>query len=94
LTLSTLNNLGLLYADQGKMVETEEMYMRALRGREKAWGFEHTSTLDTVNNLGKLYKEQGGMVEVEEMYVRALRGYVEVRAHSNLGVESQGALTS
>jgi Tetratricopeptide repeat len=57
LTLSTLNNLSLLYTDQGKMVETEEMYVRALRGREKAWGVEHTSTLDTVNNLGNLYKD-------------------------------------
>ena len=57
------------------MVEAEEMYVRALRGKEKAWGVEHTSTLNTVNNLGLLYKAQGKMVEAEEMYVRALRGY-------------------
>jgi hypothetical protein len=31
------------------------MYNRALAGKEKAWGPEHTSTLDTVNNLGSLY---------------------------------------
>ena len=57
------------------MVEAEEMYVRALRGYEKAWGVEHTSTLRTVNNLGNLYADQGKMVEAEEMYVRALRGY-------------------
>jgi Tfp pilus assembly protein PilF len=51
------------------------MYMRALRGYEKAWGAEHTSTLDTVNNLGALYYGQGKMAEAEEMYMRALRGY-------------------
>jgi hypothetical protein len=51
------------------------MYMRALRGKEKAWGAEHTSTLDTVNNLGNLYKSQGKMAEAEEMYMRALHGY-------------------
>ena len=51
------------------------MYVRALRGKEKAWGLEHTSTLDTVNNLAVLYKSQGKMAEAEEMYVRALRGY-------------------
>ncbi len=56
-TLNTVNNLGLLYADQGKMAEAEEMYMRALRGYEKAWGLECTSTLDTVNNLGYLYAD-------------------------------------
>ncbi|KAK6071700.1 NB-ARC and TPR domain protein [Seiridium cupressi] len=68
-------NLGLLYADQGKMREAEEIYLRALRGYEKAWGLEHTSTLDTVNNLGNLYKNQGKMREAEEMYLRALIGY-------------------
>ncbi len=74
-TLDTVNNLGILYADQGKMAEAEEMYVRALRGQEKAWGPEHTSTLSTVNNLGILYADQGKMAEAEEMYVRALRGY-------------------
>ncbi|KAF1819697.1 purine and uridine phosphorylase [Dissoconium aciculare CBS 342.82] len=74
-TLDTVNSLGLLYADQGKMAEAEEMYMRALRGYGKAWGAEHTSTLSTVNNLGNLYASQGKMAEAEEMYMRALRGY-------------------
>ena len=46
--------------------------MRALRGNEKAWGPEHTSTLDTVNTLGNLYADQGKMVEAEEMYVGRL----------------------
>jgi hypothetical protein len=56
-------------------VDAEEMYVRALRGKEKAWGLEHTSTLDTVNNLGVLYQDQNKMMEAEAMYVRALRGY-------------------
>ncbi|KAF2786019.1 hypothetical protein K505DRAFT_193517, partial [Melanomma pulvis-pyrius CBS 109.77] len=63
------------YADQGKLVEAEKMYQRALQGKEKAWGPEHTSTLDTVNNLGILYKNQGKLVEAEKMYQRALQGY-------------------
>ena len=53
--------LGLLYSDQSKMVETEAMYLRALAGKEKAWGVDHTSTLATVNNLGILYQKQGKM---------------------------------
>jgi Tetratricopeptide repeat len=57
------------------MVEAEEMCVRALRGKEKAWGPAHTSTLNTVNNLGILYAGQGKIVEAEEMYLRALRGY-------------------
>ena len=35
-TLSTVNNLGKLYINQGKMNEAEEMYLRALTGYEKA----------------------------------------------------------
>nr|POF13766.1 vegetative incompatibility protein het-e-1 [Quercus suber] len=69
------NNLGLLYSNQGKIVEAETMYMRALEGYEKALGAEHTSTFDIVNNLGNLYSNQGKIVEAETMYMRALEGY-------------------
>ncbi|RYO74329.1 hypothetical protein DL764_010854 [Monosporascus ibericus] len=74
-TLDTVNNLGLLYLDQGKLGEAEKMYQRALQGYEKALGPEHTSTLTTVNNLGNLYKVQGKLGEAEKMYQRALQGY-------------------
>ncbi|MCJ1271049.1 hypothetical protein MMC22_010948 [Lobaria immixta] len=67
--------IGYLYADQSKMKEAEIMYNRALKGYEKAWGPEHTSTLDTVNNLGILYADQGKMEEAEAMYNRALKGH-------------------
>ena len=49
--------MGNPYAKQGKLVEAEEMSQRALRGFEKAWGPDHTSTLETVNNLGNLYAD-------------------------------------
>jgi len=51
-TLYTVNSLGVLYRNQGKLKEAEEMYQRALKGYEKALGPDHTSTLNTVNNLG------------------------------------------
>lgn len=54
---------GSLYADQGRLDKAEEMYERALQGKEKAWGPEHTSTLNTVNNLGLLYADQGRLDE-------------------------------
>jgi tetratricopeptide (TPR) repeat protein len=76
-TLGTVNNLGILYADLGKVKEAEEMYLRAFRGKEEALGAKHTSTLDTVNNLGTLYADLGKMKEAEEMYLRALRGIEE-----------------
>jgi len=51
------------------------MYQRALQGKEKAWGPDHTSTLSIINNLGNLYANQGKLVKAEQMYQRALRGY-------------------
>jgi len=74
-TLDTVNNLGILYNDQGRLAEAEAMYDRALQGREEALGAKHTSTLDTVNNLGNLYAGQGRLAEAEAMYDRALQGY-------------------
>ncbi|KAI4086028.1 MAG: hypothetical protein L6R37_008451, partial [Teloschistes peruensis] len=58
--------IGYLDSMMGRLKEAEEMYMRALKGYEKAWGAEHTSTLDTVNNLGLLYENQAKMAEAEE----------------------------
>ena len=60
------------------MAEAEEMLLRALKGKEKVWGAEHTLTLDTVNNLAVLYYNQGKMVEAEEMYTRALEGFKKI----------------
>ncbi|KIM94424.1 hypothetical protein OIDMADRAFT_60751 [Oidiodendron maius Zn] len=68
------HNLGLLYRDQGKLAEAEEMYKRALQGREKAFGPEHILTLDTVNCLGILYLDQDKLADAEEMLLRALEG--------------------
>ncbi|KAJ9481399.1 hypothetical protein VN97_g12081 [Penicillium thymicola] len=65
------HGLGDLYSDQGKLKEAEGMYQRALAGKEKALGPDHTSTLGTVNNLGTLYSDQGKLKEAEEMYERA-----------------------
>jgi tetratricopeptide (TPR) repeat protein len=73
--LGAIHQLGNLYADQGKLGEAEQMYKRALQGKEEALGPTHTSTLYTVNNLGLLYADQGKLGEAEQMFKRALRGY-------------------
>ncbi|MCJ1235291.1 hypothetical protein MMC14_003258, partial [Varicellaria rhodocarpa] len=40
-TLDAIHNLGNLYADQGKLIEAEKMYERALGDYEEALGLEH-----------------------------------------------------
>ena len=74
LVLDSYHNLGGLYSDQDRVQEAEAIYQRALEGKEKAWGPDHTSTLDTVHKLGLLYSKQGKLQEAEAMYQRALEG--------------------
>ena len=72
--IEDIYRIGYLDSMIGRLKEAEAMYMRALKGYEKIWGAEHTSTLDTVNNLAVLYFDQGKMAEAEEMLLRALNG--------------------
>ena len=71
--MNDIFNIDYLSNMMGRLKEAKEMYMRALKGKEKAWGAKHTSTLDTVNNLAILYYNQDKMVEAKEMYIRALK---------------------
>ena len=72
--MASVNNLGLLLKVQGKLVEAEPLYSRALAGKESTLGPMHASTLASVNNLGLLLKAQGKMAEAEPLYRRALAG--------------------
>jgi tetratricopeptide (TPR) repeat protein len=98
-----LHMLGVLYADQDKLVVAEQMYKQALQGTKDAVGSNHMSTCDTLNNLGALYNEQGKFVEAQKVYERALQGYEKshspkhmriLQVLNNLGVvyKNQGEL--
>jgi tetratricopeptide (TPR) repeat protein len=86
-TLNTVNNLGLLYEEQGKPKEAEEMYVRALRGYEEALGAKHTSTLHTVYNLVNLYRDNGEVSKARQMYARAVEGYRRVKGDHDADIE-------
>ena len=49
-----LNNLALVYGDQGKYSEAEGLFKRALVIREQALGTSHPDVGQTLNNLGSL----------------------------------------
>jgi tetratricopeptide (TPR) repeat protein len=93
--LSALHDLGLLYYDQSKFSETEELYTLALRGMENTLGPSNISTLGLISDMGTLYGKQGKLLEAEKMYKQALRGTEEVPGphhrstqlviHNNLG---------
>ena len=66
----TDNNLGALYADQGRFSDAKKMHLRALAGFEKALGAEHASSLTVVRIVGNLYTLQGRSTEAEKMFHR------------------------
>jgi hypothetical protein len=57
-TVSTVNNLGAFYSDQGKLKEAEEMYQRALKGYEKLRGRDHLNTMAVADNLRRLLESR------------------------------------
>lgn len=77
-TLRTINNLGLLYTNQGKLDMTKKMHERALAMSEQTLGSDHNTTLDIVHNFGALYWNQGKFDEAEQMYLRAMAGKEQI----------------
>src|SRR5207248_2305640 len=73
-TLGTVNNLGLLYADQGKLGEADRMYQRVAARYENAFQHETIPALNTASKLARLYREQGKTNEAEKMFQRAIIG--------------------
>jgi Tfp pilus assembly protein PilF len=51
-TLTSISNLGLVLARQGKYKEAEAMHQRDLEGSEKVLRSEYPDTLTSVSNLG------------------------------------------
>jgi tetratricopeptide (TPR) repeat protein len=76
--LDAIHFLGILYADQGKLGEVEQMYKRALHGYEEALGREQVQqympALHTLKNTGDLYVEQAETDRARTMYAQALSG--------------------
>ncbi len=69
---NSLNDLALLYGEQGRYAEAEPLYKRALAIGEKALGPEHPDVAIDLNNLAALYYAGGRYADAEPLYKRAL----------------------
>ena len=69
---TSLNNLAVLYRNQGKYAEAEPLYQRSLAIWEKALGKDHPDVATSLNNLAVLYHNQGKYAEAEPLYQRSL----------------------
>jgi CHAT domain-containing protein/tetratricopeptide (TPR) repeat protein len=68
----TLNNLALVYWEQGRYADAEGLYKRALAIREKALGASHPDVAQALNNLAVVYAKQAKYADAEGLYKRAL----------------------
>ncbi len=68
----SLSNLAALYYHQGKYIEAEPLYCRALAIFEQQLGSQHPDTAQSLNNLALLYEQQGKYTEAEPLHQRAL----------------------
>jgi len=56
-TLTSLNDLALLYQNQGKYEEAEPLYQRALEAKERVLGPDHPETIRVRNNYADLLEK-------------------------------------
>ena len=69
-TAKSLNNLALLYWDQGKYKEAEQLYQRALTIYEKALGPQHPYTQQIRQNYATLLRAMGRNEEAKQLEER------------------------
>jgi tetratricopeptide (TPR) repeat protein len=85
-TLNTINNLGILYAIQGKLGEAERMFDRTLRGYEALSSVriqQYLPALNTLQNMGDLYATRAESAKARAIYTRALSGLSSVLGASS-----------
>jgi CHAT domain-containing protein/tetratricopeptide (TPR) repeat protein len=67
-----MNNLAVLYWEQGRYAEAEPLYGQSLKIKVEALGLDHPAVAKSVKNLAILYQDQGRYEEAEQLYKRAL----------------------
>ena len=70
-TLISIDNMGSLLRDQGKLAEAEPYLREALEKFRRVLGKEHPDTLLSVSNLGTLFQAQGKSAEAESALSRS-----------------------
>ena len=88
-TLTSIDSLGLLLQDQGRLAEAEPYCREALERRRRALGEEHPDTLLSLSNLGSLLQARGKLDEAEKVTREALE-----RRRRALGEEHPDTLIS
>jgi len=68
-----LNNLAILYSDQGQYERAKPLHQRALRIRLATLGPNHPDVVNSLNDLAILYRSQGLYEHAQLLFQRTLR---------------------
>jgi len=82
--LEAMNNLGLMYCQQGRLVESEALFMKAWETYRSVYGDQHPDVLTTVHNLAGLYMQQQKFDLAEYFYSECLRKRTTVLGSQHL----------
>lgn len=77
-----LNNLGIIYEEQGDWVKAEEMHKKALKINERLGRFEGMAI--QYGNLGTIYRKRSELNRAEEMHKKALE--IDERIDNQKGI--------
>jgi tetratricopeptide (TPR) repeat protein len=88
-TLANMNNLALIYWNQGKWREAAELQEKVLEAMTRTLGKEHPDTLMSMSNLASTYLTQGNLREAAELEEKVLEAKTRT-----LGEEHPSTVTS
>jgi eukaryotic-like serine/threonine-protein kinase len=71
-TLSTINDLAVLYLRQGRFAESESLQAKVVEARRRLLGEENPVTLYDEGNLAYLYMNQGRFEQAEQLLIKIL----------------------
>lgn len=95
-TLISINHMGTLLRDQGKLSEAEAYYREALEKCRSVLGDEHEETIASISNMGNLLMQQDKLAEAEPLLRDALEKHRRVlgdeHPHTLITISSLGGL--
>jgi serine/threonine protein kinase/tetratricopeptide (TPR) repeat protein len=71
-TLTSMNNLALVFEDQDRFAEAEQLHLESLEISRRLLGAEHPDTLSSMHNLAVVYNSQGRHAEAEALNLETL----------------------
>ena len=95
-TRSAMNNLAIVFLNQGKLADAEPLFERSLEIERRLLGNEDPDTIAPMNNLARLYLAMGKPARAEPLFREAVELIPRVHgpAHPQLVATTEGLATA